>query len=552
MLNIYEPKVEFFPIYVPKAGMQPCLRYNHDVDIIRFKDKFIASWNANEVGAEGVPGQFNFLSISDDFCKWSSPAKLFTAEHGCINPVDSDNQWQPSFINLNDETLFCAWCDMLSRRVFISKSSDGIHWSNQEVANAPVSIADNETGFPTNHGIITSDGVMIFPCSMPKKSADYLVGSSLYVAMLMSFDNGVSWEWSEPVAAMNWSEIGVPERWPGEMNVSLWEPSVFERADGTLELLVRNSTAQDRPEYDSSVKSEQMLLYSKSSDGGRSWSKCRPAEVDTTYSRNLALSGVNASDSVFMVMNDWPVNLPARIPFDRYNLALYMTPGGSPDLMLPGPLVQPEGGRGFYPNGFVYENSFYAAYTYAPATIMGAVLTPLPTFDEPFLLPRAGRQGLTFPNPETACLTLKETTLGVVLSEKLQKADKVNFEFDMQLFYRTDSDFFPLFTIGGKSTCGAVIQAEYNSRTLADDIVMVTTDGERHVLGSCLMREWYHFKVQLTDCRVSISLGEYELELEAELLKKFAFGGLYVEPEWPQRMKPSQDIRLDLASLKVF
>ena len=82
-LPIYDPEVSYNPIYCPRNGKKPYLRYNHDVDIVRFQGKFLASWNANETGAEGVSGQFNFLSVSEDFIHWSTPVKLFTAAAGC-------------------------------------------------------------------------------------------------------------------------------------------------------------------------------------------------------------------------------------------------------------------------------------------------------------------------------------------------------------------------------------------------------------------------------------------------------------------------------------
>ena len=166
-LPIYDPEVSYNPIYCPRNGKKPYLRYNHDVDIVRFQGKFLASWNANETGAEGVPGQFNFLSVSEDFIHWSTPVKLFTAAAGCRNPVESDNQWQPAFINWRDETLFCAWCDYKARRTFVAHSSDGLHWENVEVPAAPPELEGQVVGFPTNHGLLTSDGAMLFPASRP-------------------------------------------------------------------------------------------------------------------------------------------------------------------------------------------------------------------------------------------------------------------------------------------------------------------------------------------------------------------------------------------------
>lgn len=61
-LPLYQPSVTPRDIYYPHPGKQPFLRYNHDVDIVKFKDRFLAAWNANEQARENVPGQYNFRS----------------------------------------------------------------------------------------------------------------------------------------------------------------------------------------------------------------------------------------------------------------------------------------------------------------------------------------------------------------------------------------------------------------------------------------------------------------------------------------------------------
>ena len=125
-LPIYQPKVKTADIYFHHPGAKPALKYNHDVDIVKFKGKFFAAWNANETSAEDVPGQYNFLSVSDDFEHWSAPVRLFTRDAAAENPVETDNQWQPIFINWRDETLFCAWCDYNARKTYIATSTDGV------------------------------------------------------------------------------------------------------------------------------------------------------------------------------------------------------------------------------------------------------------------------------------------------------------------------------------------------------------------------------------------------------------------------------------------
>ena len=136
---------------------------------------------------------------------------------------------------------------------------------------------------------------------------------------------------------------------------------LFEQADGKIGLLIRNSTAQDNPER--AEKPHRMLLYATSSDHGRTWTKARSVEVDTICSRNYAVSGVGTRDSLLMVMNDNHVRVPERISRDRYFLSLFCSPVCDPDLLLPGPVIQPEGGTAYYPNGFVDDGKLYVAYT---------------------------------------------------------------------------------------------------------------------------------------------------------------------------------------------
>ncbi|MCY2989814.1 MAG: hypothetical protein NTY19_18370, partial [Planctomycetota bacterium] len=73
---------------------------------------------------------------------------------------------KPALKYNHDETLFCAWCDYNARKTYIATSTDGVRWHNREVPTAPPSLAGQVVGFPTNHGLLTSQGVMMFPCSL--------------------------------------------------------------------------------------------------------------------------------------------------------------------------------------------------------------------------------------------------------------------------------------------------------------------------------------------------------------------------------------------------
>lgn len=544
---VYRPAVRTMPIYAPRQGVKPCLRYNHDVDIVRFRGRFIAAWNANEIGDEDVPGQYNFMSVSDDFEHWTVPVRLFMAEAGCENPVDSDNQWQPSFINWRDEKLFCAWCDFNARRTFVAESADGIHWKNVEVATAPAALSGRAVGFPTNHGLITSQGVMLFPCSVPFIDKKCIVGDTRYAGILISRDQGGSWQWSEPVEALRWSELGEPADLPGGDIVKLWEPALFEHGDGRIGMLIRNSTSQDTPERDQFMKSHHMILYCSSDDQGQTWTKATPIEVDSIISRSYTEARVNAPDSLLMVMNDWPVNVPARISHDRYFLSLFCTPVSDPDLLLPGPVVQPEGGTAFYPNGFIEGNRMYLAYTY-PSTIMGTTIEPLPDFSRPFLLPREGRSGLRLEN-DMAYFGQRWSSLGLVLTEALTRQAELTLSFRMNLYYRCES-YFPLLTIGGKTRNGTEIRVEYDSAAQVDLIKVRTGSEQWEVIAPMPLREWFEFKVRITNDGFALGINGGEMRYYAmPVLRKLCFGGLYELPEWPMGVARSQEIRLDLASL---
>ena len=546
-LPIYQPTVKLADIYFHHPGAKPALRYNHDVDIVKFKGKFFAAWNANESRGEDVPGQFNFLSASDDFEHWSTPVRMFTRDAAAENPVETDNQWQPDFINWRDETLFCAWCDYNARKTYIATSTDGMRWRNSEVPAAPPSLAGQVVGFPTNHGLLTRKGVMMFPCSLPFAEAKCMVGHTRYAGVLRSEDGGKTWSWSEPIEAVSWTQAGEKPAEFGGDTITLWEPMLFEQADGKIGLLIRNSTAQENPER--AEKPHRMLLHAVSADAGRTWAKARPVEVDTICSRNYAVAGAGTPDSLLMVMNDNNVRVPERISHDRYFLSLYCAPVCDPDLLLPGPVIQPQGGTAFYPNGFVEDGKLYIAYTY-PGGIHSSVVAPLPDFSRPFLLPRAGRAGLRIEDG-IAHFGQRQSSLGLVLTESLTRQPKLRLAFDVNVNRYNGFDW-PVLTLGGKMRGGTSIRAIYNPETKTD-VFQVGIGGNKWAdIAPFKMKEWNHFEIELTTVGFSVSVNHSPAQsLKKTLLRKICFGGLYVAPPWPMGMVGSNDVRLKLDSIRV-
>lgn len=544
-LEVYRPAVKTNDIYFYHPAAQPALKYNHDVDIVKFKGRYFAAWNANAKPAEGVPGQYNFLSTSNDFQSWSTPVRLFYKEGGCENPIETDNQWQPIFVNYRDETLYCAWCDYNARRTFVASSLDGLKWRNREVPTSPPGMEGTVIGFPTNHGLLTRKGVLMLPCSLPP-TPKFLVGDTQYAAVLRSEDGGRNWHWSQPIEAVRWAELRENPKEIGAERITIWEPMLFEQADGCIGLLIRNSTAQENAAI--VEKPHRMLLYATSNDEGRTWTKARTVEVDTICSRNFAVAGVGGRDGLVMVMNDNHVQIPQRISHDRYFLSLYMAPVGNPDLLLPGPLVQPQGGTAFYPTGFVADGKLYLAYTYPPG-IHSTVIEPLPDFSRPFFLPREGRPGLRIEG-RTAYFGQRQTSLGLVLNEALTKAGQVRLSFALDV-HRYGGQDFPILSLGGKTRQGATIRAAYDAKTGAD-VFVVRVGSKSTEVARLPMRQWNRIEVTVAGQRFTVTVNDGQpASFNASLLRKFCFGGLYERPEWPMGMSRSSEIRLDLDSVEL-
>jgi hypothetical protein len=544
--HLYQPTVETGIVYFSHPSQQPLLIYNHDADIVRFKDKYFATWNANTHSGENVPGQFNYLCVSEDFRRWSKPVRLFTGEAGSVNPIEDDNQWQPSFINYRDKRLFCAWCTFTGGRTFISHSDDGAHWTNIEVPTAPPALQGQVIGFPTTHGLLTKDGTMMFPCSLPYKGK-FIVGTTKYAAILLSPDGGETWEWSDPIEAISWSEAGEDPRAFGGETIYLWEPSIFERPDGGVGALIRNSTAQDA-QATRDEKSYRMILSAVSKDG-KVWTKFRPIEVDSVCSRMFAGSGWRTPNDLQMVTNDWWVRIPKPMSFDRYFLSLFCAPESDPDLLLPGPVVQPEGGRAFYPNGFVEDGRLHLVYSY-PGSICTSIVHPLPDYTRPFLLPRGSRGGFAVEGDE-AVLRQRYSSLGLVLTHSLTEQQNLHLRFRLSV-RQYNGQAFTVLTVGGKTRNGFKIQARYDEKRLTDVFEVITTEGNVEYAANFIMGKWVNFDVLISteswQCSFDGRSGPRTL---GRLLRKICFGGLYEAPEWPMGMLQASEIRLSLASIVI-
>lgn len=558
-LPVYQPKVTLGTVHVAHvAGDLP--RYNHCGDIVRFKGRFLASWMGNPDKGEGKPGQAIYFSTSPDFVTWSTPFAPFTAfsatqspTNNIVPPAEALLEWQPAFVNLRDEVLFCAWSMFNAGRTFVSYSTDGDNWTHLEVPSAPESLKGQVVGFPVGHGIVTSKGVIMIPCSLPSVVSEKRKGLWIrneYQAVLMSADDGKTWQWSEPIAGAKWTDAGDdPARFGNDDTIYHWEFSVFEALDGSIGLVARNTSRMPDPKAD-----YRTVLAGRSTDGGRTWSKAMPIDLDSVSARQFATKA--ALDSGLLVStNDWLRSVPEPSWKTRYRLSLFCAPTEDPNLLLPGPLVQPASGVACYPNGFVDDDTLYLAYTYGSgahgyASISTAKVHPLPDFSRPFLLPRQGREGLAVQDG-IARFELPESTLGLVLTRELTAQETVHLSFESKVIYNGHE--FPILTLGGKTSGGLLIRAIYDTKTQANVYQSKTTSQNTWAtIGAFTPGQWDRFQLSIGRDTVQLSVnGSSPLTIAESVLRKIAFGGLYSAPTWPRQVPTGQNISLNLETIEI-
>lgn len=289
-----------------------------------------------------------------------------------------------------------------------------------------------------------------------------------------------------------------------------------------------------------------MLLCAYSDDEGETWTDAMPVELDTICSRCFACE---SHGGMLMIHNDNFVRVPAPIDKDRYHLSLYVAPVADPDLMLPGPLVQPDTGRAFYPNAFVYENDLYWASTYGGGGILSGIVRGMPDYSHPFLLPRGGNVSLE-EDAENFYLNTPNTSLGLVLTQELTAAEALTLRFRSRIdAYRGKP--YDILTIGGKTRNGAVIFAQYDEESKQDHM-WVQVAGEKPVkLCAFRLREWNAFEVVIGKKEIAVNCNGHRAIYAVEALRKLSFGGLYRKPAWPYYEVAASRVLLEKASLEL-
>jgi hypothetical protein len=461
--------------------------------------------------------------------------------------------WQPAFVNYRDEVLFCAWSIFGENRLIVSRTTDGVTWTHTDAPNAPDSLKGTVTGFPSGHGLLTSRDELLIPCSLPPTGEKGLWIRNPYQAVLRSTDAGRTWHWSQPIQGSLWSASGNdPAHHDGDDAIYHWELSLFEKTDGELGYVARNTSRMPDPKFENYLT----VLTGESTNHGLTWTRASPAQIDSVSARPFAAKR-SPADGLFVVTNDWVRTVPQPAWNTRSGLSLMLSPVDDPNLLLPGPLVQPDATVACYPNGFIHENRLHLIYTqgrgeYGYANIRTAVIDPLPDFNAPFLLPRDARSGLLI-NDRIASFRLPESTLGLVLTQELTEKPDLVLTFESRMDSATNE--FPLLSIGGKIRNGVNIRIaaipgagdhRYQARLSGSDTWQDITP--------CELNRWNRVTIELRLESVILAINDAApVHFSGPILRKIAFGGLHTAPVWPRPSKanPPPVITLRLDSIHV-
>lgn len=380
--EVYQPRIERHFVVNADTGE---LKYNHDSSIAWFRDRWFCIWNANQPPAEGKPGQLNYISTSRDGRTWTPPEPAFSSEARSANPIPCPTgfQWQPNLIVVRDE-LWAVWSQNSKDEHFgcyVSRLShpDG-RWRNRLLkwdGNVRPEVDGKRWRlFPSQNPIRLRSGRILAPVTMigpPAADAPPLEKAWLMNekrnSVLYTDDEGETWHISPGAVhpARTWAQ---------------WEPTVWELRDGSVMMFARNNDFRGRAE--DGPRPAEMLMWSRSTDGGATWTPHEYVPLETVCSRMHVLPA--GGDRFAMVHSDWPAD---KFVSDRQNIALFFTRGAGIDFVA-GPGLTGYEPVVAYPQMCIRGDTMLVSYSQGnqPRSIKVAHVSPLPDPDRYYLFPR--------------------------------------------------------------------------------------------------------------------------------------------------------------------
>lgn len=400
--EVYQPAIErHFVLEAPTSR----LKYNHDSTLAWYGDRWYCLWNANEIAAEGKPGQLNYQATSLDGRTWSAPIPAFSSEEACTNPVPcpSGTQWQPTFLLAGTE-LWAMWCqnsrDEFNGTYLSRLRAPGGRWENRRLTwdGNPEPEVDGKRWrlFPTQNMVRLRCGRVLAPVTMIGPQATDLPtnlergfwGNEKRNSVLYSDDDGATWRVSPGTAqpGRSWAQ---------------WEPTVWELPDGTVRMFARNNDPRSLAE--GGPRPTEMLLEAHSHDGGATWTTSVPVPLETVCSRMHVIPA--GGDRYLMTHNDWPAG---RFVADRRNLALFSVRGSGTNFVA-GPGFTDQELCVCYPHLWLHDNAAWVSYSQGTGvrSIKVARISPLPNPYQYYLFPRSNFEPAGDPQPVSGALAFR-------------------------------------------------------------------------------------------------------------------------------------------------
>ena len=361
--QLYQPTLEYTTIwkgkYDPDANS---LAYNHCAAIEFFNGKFYAMWQGNISGVEGhninrgTPVEL-WLRTSDDFKSWSDPAKFLSSEKLCENPFKgATQQVQAGLLNYNGNELWCFFLHQGNKEndgLYLSRLNKGGKWKNERILPSLVEIGGKMYSFYTSVSpVVFSSGRIALPLTFIsqeqiefEKGGKKTVQPKRFNGVVYSDNEGTTWQFSNLVSH------------PSDFS-AMWEPAVYEQADGKIRLFVRNlfHPATGEPQ------SGQFL-----SCVGRGVQKGTPMVFDEDaqlcpmelFGDRAAVVKLTAG-RFFMLHHDL---FTYQHKFsERRNTALFFSRGGGDDFVA-GPVITAGDEAGSYAQGIEANGKLFVLYT---------------------------------------------------------------------------------------------------------------------------------------------------------------------------------------------
>lgn len=260
-----------------------------EASVLELKDgSLLMAWQCHKKSNFGAgdqaPSNISLMNSNDDGATWHNERIVARMIEGCVNvysPTLFRNEDGSITLFFKRYTQLEKGKPQLSSFYRIQSFDEGENWSAEET------LWENKPFGTLNHAVKRlSDGSILIPMTEFDGNL-WEAGSRSWVHVLRSEDEISTWEAS--------NKISVPLR-------GLMEPCIAERADGTLNMVMRTQLGS--------------VFFSESRDGGRTWSKAQTTGLKAPESCPSIVSIPN-SDAQLVIWNNSEYDMSWRSHYGK-------------------------------------------------------------------------------------------------------------------------------------------------------------------------------------------------------------------------------------------